>query len=46
MVEGLELFRDSFRNFTDDYVLIGGVACELVLDTFGINFRLTQDLVI
>ena len=26
MVTGLETFREYFQNFTDDYVLIGGVA--------------------
>ena len=43
MVEGLELFRNHFRAYKDDYVLIGGVACELVLGSFGIAFRPTKD---
>lgn len=44
MVRGLERFRDHFQNFTSQYVLIGGVACDLALDEAGLNFRATQDL--
>ena len=44
MVRGLERFRDHFQNFTNQYVLIGGVACDLALDEAGFNFRATQDL--
>jgi hypothetical protein len=43
MVEGLELFRNYFSNYKNDYVMIGGVACELVLRTSGIAFRPTKD---
>lgn len=28
MVKGLDRFRDYFRDFTDQYVLIGGAACD------------------
>lgn len=43
MVEGLERFRNHFKEYNGDYILIGGVACELVLGTFGIEFRPTRD---
>lgn len=44
MVKGLELFKDHFRNFGDSYVLIGGVACDLLLSEAGLTARQTKDL--
>ncbi len=44
MVRGLELFRDHFGEFTDQYVLIGGSACDLALEEAGLDFRATRDL--
>lgn len=44
MVRGLERFKEHFQDFTRQYVLIGGVACDLALDEAGITFRVTQDL--
>lgn len=43
MVNGLELFRQYFRDNRNDYILIGGVACDLVLNTIGREFRPTMD---
>ena len=44
MVKGLDLFRNRFRALADRYVLIGGTACELILDEAGLRFRATKDL--
>ncbi len=44
MVKGLELFRDHFSAFSDRYVLIGGTACDLILNEAGVEFRVTKDL--
>lgn len=44
MVKGLELFRDHFQEKTDQFVLIGGTACDLVMSEAGIPFRATKDL--
>ncbi len=44
MVEGLSRFRDHFREFTDQYVLIGGTACDLFMEEAGLPFRVTKDL--
>ena len=44
MVRGLELFRDSFAEFNDRYILIGGTACDLILSDAGLAFRATKDL--
>ena len=37
MVRGLDLFRAHFRDFADRYVLIGGTACDLVMDEAGLR---------
>lgn len=44
MVKGLELFREHFKAFADRYVLIGGVACDLIMNEAGLPFRATKDL--
>lgn len=44
MVEGLDLFRDRFREFDDAFVLIGGVACHEWFAQQGVEFRATKDL--
>lgn len=44
MVKGLDVFRDAFREFTDQYVLIGGTAASLTMEGAGLDFRATKDL--
>lgn len=44
MVKGLDLFREHFRGFADRYVLIGGTACDLIMNDAGLPFRATKDL--
>jgi hypothetical protein len=44
MVRGLDKFREHFSGFADHYVLIGGVASDLVMDEAGVTFRATKDL--
>jgi len=44
MVEGLDIFREHFQDFSDKYVLIGGAACDLLMNEAGIEFRATKDL--
>lgn len=44
MVRGLDLFRERFKAFADRYVLIGGTACDLILEEAGLHFRATKDL--
>ena len=44
MVRGLERFREHFGSFRDRYILIGGTACDLLMDQAGISFRATKDL--
>lgn len=35
MVKGIKKFRDYFGNFTDQYVLIGGAACDISCHLLG-----------
>ncbi|MGF1805057.1 hypothetical protein L4C31_07375 [Aliivibrio sifiae] len=40
----LQHFRDAMKDFSEDYILIGGNACALLFDSVGAEFRETADL--
>lgn len=44
MVYGLDTFRERFRTFTDNYVIIGGTACDQMLSKTAIQPRATEDI--
>lgn len=44
MVKGLELFRSRFMRFSDNYILIGGATCDILLERVAVPFRVTRDL--
>ena len=44
MVTGVGRFRAHFAGHEHQYVLIGGAACELIMDEVGLDFRATKDL--
>ena len=44
MVRGLDLWKDSFADYTDNYVLIGGAACHWYEEEYAQNPRATKDL--
>lgn len=44
MVIGIDRFRAHFAGHEHQYVLIGGAACELIMDEVGLDFRATRDL--
>jgi len=44
VVKGLDIFREHFQGHEDKYILIGGTACNLVMDEVGQTFRATKDL--
>ncbi len=44
MVKGLTHFANFFKNFTANYILIGGAACDVLMNKVGVNFRATKDL--
>jgi len=43
MVKGILKFKEFFSNFNDNYVLIGGVACDILMSEAGFKFRATKD---
>lgn len=43
MVVGLNRWRTHFADYADRYVLVGGVACEQLMEEAGLGFRLTKD---
>ena len=44
MVIGLNTFREYFKDYTDSYIIIGGTACDLVIDAAGFTPRATKDI--
>lgn len=44
MVKGLDKFREYFSDYTDQYVLIGGAACDISFSEHEAEFRVTRDL--
>lgn len=44
MVRGLDLFRETFAAYADQYLLIGGTAASLTMEDAGLQFRATKDL--
>lgn len=44
MVIGVDRFRAHFEGHDHQYVLIGGAACELIMEDVGLDFRATKDL--
>ncbi|MCF8297115.1 MAG: hypothetical protein K9J13_06170 [Saprospiraceae bacterium] len=44
MVRGIEIFKEAFKDYTDQFIIIGGTACDYIMDNVGLSFRATQDL--
>ncbi len=44
MVRGLEKFREHFEGFNDNYVIIGGTACDIALTGSDMPPRATDDI--
>ena len=43
-MEGLDKFREAFGAFSDNYVIIGGTACEIVMAGTVVHPRATHDI--
>lgn len=43
-INGLNKFRDFFKEYNNNYILIGGTACAIIFDEIGEDFRATKDL--
>ena len=44
MVEGLDKFRESIGSYSDNYIIIGGTACNVILEDAGTTPRVTHDI--
>lgn len=44
MVRGIESFREWFRGYENQYAIIGGTACDLLMTEEGLDFRATKDI--
>ena len=44
MVNGFTKFKDWFKGFENQYVVIGGTACDLIMESEELSFRATKDL--
>ena len=44
MVRGLDTFVLYFKQYSDNYVIIGGTACDLIIDDAGFYARATKDI--
>lgn len=43
-MEGLEKFREAFAEFSDNYVIIGGTACDIAMTETVVRPRATHDI--
>ncbi len=44
MVNGLNIFKDYFKDYSDNYIIIGGTACDMIIDAAGFTPRTTKDI--
>ncbi|MBP6950284.1 MAG: hypothetical protein KBB98_05140 [Clostridia bacterium] len=45
MVRGIKSFREWLRDQEEQYTIIGGTACDLLMTDAGLDFRATKDIV-
>lgn len=44
MVNGFDSFRERFKEYADCYTIIGGTACDILMNEVGLDFRATKDV--
>lgn len=44
MITGLATFKEKFQGFENEYVVIGGTACDLIMENEELPFRATKDI--
>lgn len=44
MVAGIESFLNKFADYPDCYTIIGGAACDILMDNANLEFRVTKDI--
>ena len=43
MVRGIEKFKEYFTGFEENYIIIGGTACDIFEERAGQQLRVTKD---
>lgn len=44
MVRGIDSFREMFKGYEEQYTIIGGTACDILMTEDGLDFRATKDI--
>ncbi len=44
MVRGITNFKKRFQDYEEQYVIIGGTACDLIMENEELPFRATKDI--
>ena len=44
MISGIESFKEQFKDMVNQYAIIGGTACDLLMSEVGVDFRATKDI--
>ena len=44
MVTGLRKFKEKFQGFENQYVVIGGTACDLLMENEDMTFRVWKSI--
>jgi hypothetical protein len=44
MVKGLDVFKQYFEDYPENYVIIGGTACDIIIEESGLVPRTTKDI--
>ena len=44
MVVGIESFKEWFQGYEEQYTIIGGTACDILMPKEGLDFRATKDI--
>ena len=43
MVQGIEKYKEYFLDYSNHYVIIGGTACDIIMNNIDADFRVTKD---
>ena len=44
MVPGIDSFKEWFKGSKEQYAIIGGTACDILMTEEGLDFRATKDI--
>lgn len=44
MVKGITVFKKYFEEYPDNYIIIGGTACDILMEEAGFIARTTKDI--